>query len=152
MATKGKNTEGASNLRSRLQILIPSVVVLLGVCISAFYADLQQQRLSREAARNAVEERLGLIRTKLEANITANIRLLQGMVAVIETDPKISQDRFAALSQNLLSNPSQIRNIVAAPDLIISYAYPYERNKPFIGMRLLPPPNGERRPSNCVRA
>lgn len=143
MATKGKNTEGASNLRSRLQILIPSVVVLLGVCISAFYADLQQQRLSREAARNAVEERLGLIRTKLEANITANIRLLQGMVAVIETDPKISQDRFAALSQNLLSNPSQIRNIVAAPDLIISYAYPYERNKPFIGMRLLPPPNGE---------
>lgn len=87
MAIKSKNTDGRSSLRSRLQILIPSAVVLAGVAVSALYADLQQQRLSREAARNAVEENLGLIRTKLEANINANIKLLQGMVAVIGTEP-----------------------------------------------------------------
>jgi len=143
MATKSKKAEGASQLRTRLQILIPSIVVLLGVCVSAFYADLQQQQLGRESARNAVEERLGVIRTKLEANINANIRLLQGMVAVIETEPSISQARFEKLSENLLSNPSQIRNIVAAPDLVTRFVYPFERNRAFIGMRLLPPPNGE---------
>lgn len=143
MATKSKNAEGASDLRSRLQILIPSAVVLVGVAISAFYADFQQQRLSREAARNEVEESLGLVRTKLEANINANIRLLQGMVAVIETEPYVTQQRFETLSENLLENPSQIRNIIAAPNLITSFVYPYERNKIFIGMRLLPPPGGD---------
>ena len=85
MAKKSKTAVGESALRSRLQILIPSVIVLIGVAVSAIYADFQQQRLGREAARNDVEESLGLVRTKLEANLNANIRLLQGMVAVIGT-------------------------------------------------------------------
>ncbi|MFN7092566.1 MAG: diguanylate cyclase domain-containing protein, partial [Allorhizobium sp.] len=143
MAIKSKNTDGGSNLRSRLQILIPSAIVLVGVAVSALYADLQQQRLSREAARNAVEENLGLIRTKLEANINANIKLLQGVVAVIGTEPYVTQRRFEALASSLLSTPSQIGNIAAAPNLITSFVYPYEDNKSFIGHWILPPPNGE---------
>ncbi len=139
MAIKSKTAD----LRSRLQILVPSVIVLIGVVISAIYADVQQQRLGREAARNDVEESLGLVRTKLEANINANIRLLQGMVAVIGTEPHVTQQRFEALSKNLLQNPSQIRNIVAAPNLITTFVYPYERNKGFIGMWLLPPPGAQ---------
>ncbi|QGG91382.1 EAL domain-containing protein [Agrobacterium sp. MA01] len=143
MAIKSKNTDGGSSLRSRLQILIPSAIVLAGVAVSALYADLQQQRLSREAARNAVGENLGLIRTKLEANINANIKLLQGMVAVIGTEPYVTQKRFEALASSLLSTPSQIGNIVAAPNLITSFVHPYEDNKSFIGNWILPPPNGE---------
>ncbi|SIQ30035.1 PAS domain S-box-containing protein/diguanylate cyclase (GGDEF) domain-containing protein [Rhizobium sp. RU33A] len=143
MAIKSKNTDGGSSLRSRLQILIPSAIVLVGVAVSALYADLQQQRLSREAARNAVEENLGLIRTKLEANINANIKLLQGMVAVIGTEPYVTQRRFEALASSLLSTPSQIGNIAAAPNLITSFVHPYEDNKSFIGHWILPPPNGE---------
>jgi diguanylate cyclase (GGDEF)-like protein/PAS domain S-box-containing protein len=143
MAGYSKNVDGASPLRLRLQILIPSAIVLIGVAISALYADLQQQRLGREAARNDVEESLGQVRTKFEANLNANIRLLQGMVAVIETEPYVTQKRFEALAENLLKNPSQIRNIVAAPNLITTFVYPYERNKSFIGMRLLPPRDGD---------
>jgi diguanylate cyclase (GGDEF)-like protein/PAS domain S-box-containing protein len=143
MAIKSKNTDGGSNLRSRLQIVIPSAIVLVGVAVSALYADLQQQRLSREAARNAVEENLGLIRTKLEANINANIKLLQGMVAVIGTEPYVTQKRFDALASSLLSTPSQIGNIAAAPNLITSFVHPYEDNKSFIGHWILPPANGE---------
>lgn len=143
MAIKTKNTDGGSSLRSRLQILIPSAIVLAGVAVSALYADLQQQRLSREAARNAVEENLGLIRTKLEANINANIKLLQGMVAVIGTEPYVTQKRFEALASSLLSTPSQIGNIAAAPNLITSFVHPYEDNKSFIGHWILPPANGE---------
>ena len=143
MAIKSKSTDGGSSLRSRLQILIPSAIVLAGVAVSALYADLQQQRLSREAARNAVQENLGLIRTKLEANINANIKLLQGMVAVIGTEPYVTQKRFEALASSLLSTPSQIGNIAAAPNLITSFVHPYEDNKSFIGHWILPPANGE---------
>ena len=143
MAIKIKNTDGGSSLRSRLQILIPSAIVLVGVAVSALYADLQQQRLSREAARNAVEVDLGLIRTKLEANINANMKLLQGMVAVIGTEPYVTQKRFEALATSLLSTPSQISDIAAAPNLITSFVHPYEDNKDIIGHWILPPPNAE---------
>lgn len=143
MAKKSKTAVGESALRSRLQILIPSVIVLIGVAVSAIYADFQQQRLGRETARNKVEESLGLVRTKLEANLNANIKLLQGMVAVIGTEPYVTQERFSTLSESLLQNPSQILNIVAAPNLITTFVYPYERNKGLIGMRVLPPPDAE---------
>jgi diguanylate cyclase (GGDEF)-like protein len=126
--------------RNRLQIIIPSVLVLIAVAILAIYADSQQRQIDREYSRSAVQEQVGLIRTKLEGNINANIRLLQGVVAVISTDPYVSQYRFSTLAENLLENPSQIRNIVAAPDLVNAFVYPYERNRGFIGMHLLSKP------------
>jgi diguanylate cyclase (GGDEF)-like protein len=126
--------------RNRLQIIIPSVLVLMAVAILAIYADNQQRQIDREYSRSAVQEQLGLIRTKLEGNLNANIRLLQGVVAVISTDPYVSQYRFSTLAENLLENPSQIRNIVAAPDLVNAFVYPYERNRRFIGMHLLSRP------------
>jgi diguanylate cyclase (GGDEF)-like protein/PAS domain S-box-containing protein len=137
MATSGKNTDGTSPLQLRLQILVPSVIVLIGVAFSAFYADLQQQRLSHQTAQNVVTERLALIRTKLEANVNANIHLMQGLAAVIATEPHMTQQRFGALAEKLLTNPSQIRNLAAAPNLITTFVYPYEPNKEFIGRRLL---------------
>ncbi|MBC2774101.1 EAL domain-containing protein [Rhizobium sp. AQ_MP] len=143
MAIKNKSTENGSNLRSRLQILVPSAIFLVGVAISGLYADLQQQRLSREAARNAVEEDLGLIRARLEAEINANIKLLQGMAAVIANEPSLTQKRFDALASSLLSIPSQIGNVAAAPNLTMSFVHPYEDNKNLIGQGVLPPPNGE---------
>lgn len=129
-----------SGWRNRLQIIIPSILVLLAVALLAIYADSQQREIDREYSRSAVQEQLGLIRTKLEGNINANIRLLQGVVAVISTDPYVSQYRFSTLAENLLENPSQIRNIVAAPDLVNAFVYPYERNRGFIGRRLLSKP------------
>lgn len=140
MAAKTEKLDRMHRWRSRLQIIVPSFLVLLAVIISAIYADSQQRQIDREYSRSAVQEQLGIIRTKLEGNINANIRLLQGLVAVISTEPYVTQYRFSALAENLLANPSQIRNIAAAPDLVNAFVYPYERNRPFIGRHLLAKP------------
>lgn len=140
MAARTDKRMARNGWRNRLQIIIPSVLVLLAVAVLAIYADSQQRQIDREYSRSAVQEQLGLIRTKLEGNINANIRLLQGVVAVISTDPYVSQYRFSTLAENLLENPSQIRNIVAAPDLVNAFVYPYERNRGFIGIHLLSKP------------
>lgn len=126
--------------RARLQIIIPSLLVLIAIAVSASYADRQQQYIDREYSRNAVQEQLGAIRTKLEGNIIANIRLLQGLVAVISSEPYVTQQRFENLAENLLANPSQIRNVAAAPDLVNAFVYPYERNRAFVGKPLFDRP------------
>ena len=123
--------------RARVQIIIPSALVCIFVVLSAVYADLQQQRLSLHESRHQVQQRLGLIRTKIEANINANTKLLQGLVAVIGTDPQIEKQRFEALAESIFQIDSQIRTIVAAPDLISTYAYPPEQNSPFTNRPIL---------------
>jgi diguanylate cyclase (GGDEF)-like protein/PAS domain S-box-containing protein len=137
MPGKTRDIVNVSAWRARLQIIIPSALVCIFVILSAVYADLQQQQLSVHESRHAVQQRLGLIRTKIEANINANTKLLQGLVAVISTEPQMEPERFEALSESIFQFNSQIRNVVAAPNLVTSFAYPPERNSPFRGRQIL---------------
>lgn len=137
MPGKTRDIVNVSAWRARLQIIIPSALVCIFVILSAVYADLQQQQLSVHESRHAVQQRLGLIRTKIEANINANTKLLQGLVAVISTEPHMEQKRFEALAESIFQFNSQIRNVVAAPNLVTSFAYPPERNSAFIGRQIL---------------
>ncbi|GEO85574.1 MULTISPECIES: bifunctional diguanylate cyclase/phosphodiesterase [Alphaproteobacteria] len=120
-------------LGASLQYYIPAVIVVIAVAIAIFYADSQKNRLHQENLRNQVAEELGLIRARLEGGINANIQLVQGMVAVIETEPQITQERFATLARRIFNTPHLLRNLAAAPDLVIRFAYPLEGNERIIG-------------------
>ncbi len=120
--------------RSVLPYYLPAIIVVAAVAISMAYAEKQRQQISMDNLRAEVTENLGLIRAKLEGNMSANIQLLKGLVAALETEQTIDGDRFAALSKRILSAKSQLRNVVGAPDLKVAYAYPYEPNKAVIGL------------------
>lgn len=130
-------TGAVSARRARLQILIPTLVVCTFVIFSAFLADRQQKQLSEHEARHAVSQSLGLIRTKIEGNISANIKLLQGLVAVIGTEPKMGQERFDALAESIFQFNPQIRSIIAAPNLIASFIHPADPNNWSLGNPIL---------------
>jgi diguanylate cyclase (GGDEF)-like protein/PAS domain S-box-containing protein len=107
------------------------------MAVSVYFADRQQRQLSRETARGQVQEDLGQIRARIEANINTNIDLLQGFIALISVEPDFTQERFSKLAERLLETHPQIRNIVAGPGMVTSFVYPYERNKSFIGRKIL---------------
>ncbi|NKN35745.1 EAL domain-containing protein [Agrobacterium sp. a22-2] len=121
-------------LGTALQYYAPALIVILAVAMSIGYADIQKRRVHLEAMRSQVTESLGVVRAKLEGNINANIQLLQGFVATLDTEPDITQDRFSALSSRIFEAPSQLRNIAAAPKLVIKFVYPYQANKQTIGL------------------
>ncbi len=120
-------------LGAALQYYFPALIVVVAVAIAAVYADQQKHRLYQENIRNRVAEELGLVRARLEGGITANIQLVQGLVAVIETEPNISADRFSQLATRIFEASHQLRNIAAAPDLVVKYVYPLTGNQPLIG-------------------
>ncbi len=122
------------SLRTIPQYYLPALIVVIAVAISILYADNQKRRLNEENLRTSVAEQLGVIRAKLEGDINANIQLMQGLAAVIETEPRIDQDRFSALAYRILSTPHQIRNVVAAPDLVVTLVYPMNGNKQVLGL------------------
>ena len=53
---------------------------------------------------------------------------------MIETEPDMSQERFAALAGNLFREETQLRNIAGAPDLVVSLMYPMAGNERAIGL------------------
>ena len=127
----GRDIWGA--LIAVLQYYFPAVIVVIAVAIALVYADQQKNRLHQENLRNNVTEELGLIRARLEGGINANIQLVQGMVAVIETEPHITPERFSTLARRIFDTPHQLRNLAAAPDLVIRFAYPLSGNEKLIG-------------------
>ncbi|MHA7968314.1 bifunctional diguanylate cyclase/phosphodiesterase [Rhizobium sp. CAU 1783] len=116
-----------------LQYYLPALVVVVAVSIALVYADQQKQRIYQDNLRNRAAEELGLVRARLEGGINANIQLVQGLVAVIETEPDMSGDRFAALAGRIFDAPHQLRNIALAPDLVVRHVYPTAGNERILG-------------------
>nr|WP_295891390.1 EAL domain-containing protein [uncultured Devosia sp.] len=98
------------------------------------YLDRQSSVLNQERARAQVQAEMSLIRAKLEGNISSNIQLVRGLVAVMATDPHMDQGRFAALVSNLFEERTQLRSVAAAPDLVVSMTYPLAGNEKVIGL------------------
>ncbi|MCB1460864.1 MAG: EAL domain-containing protein [Nitratireductor sp.] len=111
-------------------VLIALLVSLAG----GVFAEYQNRVVEHQRARTSVGETLGLVRAKLEGNINANIQLVRGLVAVIASQPDIDQHHFARIASSLIGPHSQLRNIAAAPDLVIRLMYPTAGNEKAIGL------------------
>ncbi|MBK8084077.1 MAG: EAL domain-containing protein [Devosia sp.] len=108
-----------------------ALIVMLGI---ASYAASQNQTVYEQRLRADVLKELSLLRAKLEGNINGNIQLVRGIVATISTEPGMSQARFADLASKLFAEDSQLRNIAAAPDLVVRLMYPLRGNESALGL------------------
>lgn len=129
------NLSGVHNpfLRPWLPYALAAVVfTLTGILL------YQSVRLEREKtiheARLHVSDHLNQIRAAFEGNIYNNANLVQGLVAVIATEPDLDQKRFATVAKQLFKGRHQLRNIGGAPDLVIRLMYPLEGNEAAIGL------------------
>ena len=103
---------------------IPAAIALVVILVAAYFADQQNQRYQMERLRSDVLARASLIRAKLEGNINGNLQLVRGLVALIASEPNLTGARFDEVAGNLLEGGSQIRDIAAAPDLVVTMVYP----------------------------
>ncbi|MCR9137366.1 MAG: EAL domain-containing protein [Alphaproteobacteria bacterium] len=110
------------------------VVAFVLIAMVGTLVDRQNREAAQQELRISVGERIGLIRAKLEGNINGNIQLVRGLISTLKTEPEMPQGRFAELSSHLFTGNSQLRNIAAAPDLIVSLMYPMAGNERAIGL------------------
>ncbi|WP_088329596.1 ATP-binding protein [Lacimicrobium sp. SS2-24] len=131
--------EKANPLRSRSDLFVPMVWLLriaIPVLLSAvlFFADqlylLQYQEEEREEVAQSVAE----VKWHLESRILQNIQVVQGLNASIATEPDMTQQRFAELARIILRGGPQLRNVGAAPGLVMKLMYPMKGNEAVIGL------------------
>jgi two-component system, sensor histidine kinase and response regulator len=112
---------------------LPAAVAMFVVLVGCTAIELLERRLAVEQQRSAVAGDLGLIRARLEGALTANIMEVRGLATAITVATDLDQDRFAALAAPLFRD-SQLRNIGAAPDMVIRWMYPLAGNEHAIGL------------------
>ncbi len=113
---------------------LPTYVALVIVVTAGMFAEQQNRAVHAARARAAVAAQLGPIRSRLEANINGDIQLVRGLIATIVTEPGMNQKRFSDLARNIFNERSRLRNIAAAPNLIVSLVYPMQGNEKALGL------------------
>jgi len=120
---------------------LPAIVAILAMLGILIYADWLNQSSAERDKRDAVAEQLGMLRTRLEANINGNVQLVHGLVAALEVDPTMDQGRFTHLASNVLERSSQFRSVAVAPNFVVTMVYPYAANQKIIGLDYLKNPD-----------
>ena len=112
----------------------PMAISALLIVVCGVFADRQNRQLFEERERAAVFSQLSLIQAKLEGDINGNVQLVRGLVSTIDTEPSVTQERFAELAGSLLDSRSQIGEIAGAPGLVVSLVYPLKGNEKALGL------------------
>ncbi|MCB1760050.1 MAG: CHASE domain-containing protein [Gammaproteobacteria bacterium] len=110
-------------------LLVASAVLLGGRLFESYLSERAHQH--EQVAAYAT---LGAIRARLEGVVNHNLMLVQGLVAVISGNPDLTQQEYATYAAALLNRKNQLRNIGAAPDLVVSMVYPLEGNEAALGL------------------
>lgn len=116
---------------------LPTLIALIVITVFAVYAELQNRNNYVKSLRTEVMTEASVIRARLEGAINGNIQLVRGFVSSLATEPDMSTERFSQLVARLLDERTQIRNIAAAPELVITMTYPQEGNEASIGLNYL---------------
>lgn len=116
--------------RPRVAAVVLAVLVVAGAGL--LETRFREQRASER--RFELLERLGALRSRLESVIANNLSLTNGLAAFVAANPDLSQEEFAAYARNVLAREPSLRNLAAAPDLVVRYVYPYKGNEAVLGL------------------
>ncbi|WP_339615991.1 ATP-binding protein [uncultured Gilvimarinus sp.] len=120
--------------RSRLPYLLTALVIIISVSTGGYYIDYLNTQNYLHQQRSEVQDTLSLVRANLEGHLTGNLLAAQGLAAALQVHPTMDQETYALYAQHLFSGQTLLRNIGAAPDLVIKLMYPLEGNRAAIGL------------------
>jgi diguanylate cyclase (GGDEF)-like protein len=117
-----------------LSYFAPALLAVAAIIIGLIQLDSSEKEQYLASQRALASEELAKVGSTLETNIRGNVNLIYGLVAAVAANPSMSQPQFSALSERIFAVPSQLRNLAAAPDLIVTMVYPEEANRNAIGL------------------
>ena len=119
----------------------PAVIAFVAILVGGLFAGSLNRSLYYGSVREDAQHKLLLIRSNLEGAVQADVQLVRGLVGSLRTEPYMSQQRYGELVGELLGEKTRLRNIAAAPDMVISYMYPMAGNEKAIGLNYLATPD-----------
>lgn len=130
LAVPSKARALGERLRAWLFALLAMLVVFATEQVIEHFA----RHGEREQEANNVLHQLSTLRARLEGGVSANLFLVHGLSAVIAAHPDMDQAGFAAIARNLVNERHALRNIGAAPNMVLTLMYPLAGNEAALGL------------------
>lgn len=117
-----------------ISYLMPALLFCAAIVTGLLLVDADRERQYQSAERLEASKHLADISARLDAKIMVNANLVEGLVTVIGVKPVTSQKEFSDLASSLFQQPSELKVLALAPDMIIRMIYPFEPNRHAIGL------------------
>ncbi len=111
-----------------------AALLVMGIALAVYFVERENDRQHASAARVAAQDHLAVLRSQLVGALNGDVQLVKGMVSVIAARPELSQREFERAAQPLFGGGTNLRNIGAAPDMVIRMMYPMAGNEGAIGL------------------
>lgn len=121
-------------LRPTNLAVILALLVISGLWIAA---EVRNRMFHAQQLRIDLLQDLTVLRTQLEGAITADVQLVRGLIATLITEPDMDQARFASIAGGLMTSDTVVRNVAAAPDMVVRMIFPVEGNEASLGLDYL---------------
>lgn len=100
--------------------------------------EIKLERLDLDIALREQRERtvreVALLASRIEAEINSTFYLVAGLARLIEINGGITELQYQEICEQLVKSRPGLRNIAAAPDMIVRYIYPLEGNEAAMGL------------------
>ena len=116
------------------QIALAAITTAMVLLLADQFVERQRQHTFRVEAENQVREHLLILQARLESQLNGNILLARGLVAVIASNPELTQRDFERAAKPLFDSPHVLRSIAAAPDMVLRLVYPLAGNEKAVGL------------------
>lgn len=130
---KTKTTEQKTKPTLNNYWLTLGVVVGL-LIITVLYLERMDRRSFQHGERISVVNKLSTVRARLEGVINGNLLSITGLITLFSLNPDTTQEEFSKYAALILEQKTQIRNIAAARDLVITHMYPTKGNEKALGL------------------
>ncbi|MBL8429073.1 MAG: response regulator [Dechloromonas sp.] len=114
--------------------LMTALLLCCGLALAAYFAEKINHEQYESDERAKVLYRLTMLRDALDGNLTSDIQLVRGMIGVVALAPDLDQRQFDIAVQPLFAGRTQLRNIAAAPDMVVRWVYPIKGNEQAVGL------------------
>lgn len=109
------------------------LLLAAGLCIAAWLADRNHQDAFMADERASVHHELMRVHSLMESHLFGDIQRVNGLASLISLYPDLTQPQFEKAAGPLFDSSSSLRNVGAAPDLVIRLIYPIAGNEAAIG-------------------
>ncbi|WP_247870084.1 CHASE domain-containing protein [Methylophaga sp. SB9B] len=109
-------------------------IIALLILVAASYLDHVIQDRTASALQSKVQQQLSQYHNNLVTNLQNHIQIVRGLPGLFAVNPELTQAQFEIAMSHLIGKHTQLRNIAAAPDMVIRYMYPVAGNEQAIGL------------------
>jgi diguanylate cyclase (GGDEF)-like protein/PAS domain S-box-containing protein len=123
-----------SNFSTKLVFYSILMVLALLLLVTATYINHSLVERHQAELHRDTQQQLSYYHNRLSTNLQNHIQIVRGLPGLFAVNPQLSEQQYARAVRHLVAGDSEIRNIAAAPDMVIRYMYPLLGNEAALGL------------------